>query len=108
MDIERNGAERDRGTYDTKLTIRSVAWSEDSSALVLKAYYVPDFATDARHHWKISLTTDETLEVMKAFSERIADNEQVRKAFSPQLIRTLLELAIAACPKSNQPDKPAT
>jgi|JI10StandDraft_1071094.scaffolds.fasta_scaffold2251226_1 hypothetical protein len=102
MKIERNGAERDHGTYDTRLNIKSIAWNSDHSALLLKAYYVPDFATNARHHWEISLTPEEIADVLKAFSVDAAENKNVRKALTSDIVKPLLELALVACRPTDQ------
>ena len=96
MQIQRKGAKRDEGWSSTKVTFEegSIHYDNNRQAIYLVGFSVPDFSTNSRHDWVISLDITEFGAILETIANALENNES--KIIATQLaphLTSLLRLA---------------
>ena len=103
MEIWRHGSSSDHGYKYTSLEPQ-IGYSPASKVVVINAYNVKDFNTEAHHDWTISLSFAEICAVVLAAASATGGDEAalVAKEMAPALT-SLLRLATEAAKEVTKP-----
>ncbi len=87
MKISRRGSSADRGIREIELDKPRVTWNKDNKSVQFYQTRIPDFVTDSRHDYTISISLSEIAKILKLIGNDIVSQEyeSISKELSPCL-----------------------